>query len=1204
MASGFVKAELMTCRQGRSQVSCRLLYNSVLLLVFGLILWKWMNGVDSLGSNQECKIGYIHSHSRVSQCLASIRKLGNRRSSEGLRSFKPSKGTNLFILIILAGDIEMNPGPRFQCGLCKKYCKASDRLLECEECEKRFHASCSNLSDNELLRIESGDGAWYCTNCKADCGLCSGAVLKGHKAVQCDNCDMWIHNECSFIAETHYETVNNTNCTWICRKCEFFNFSDSFFGEQVNVETENRFVPLTKVKKDRSSPCGTNKSSFISGLKFISMNINSIRGKKLELLAFLDFHQPHVVAIQETKIDSSIATSELFPETCPYSVYRKDRNIHGGGVMLLVHKDISHMPITELENDSESIWVKVFANKTSHFVASWYRPPGSTSEEFQLFREQLDYIRTHHKGIKLPSAHVLGDFNFKDIDWPDRLSKSGSTLSQSEGQILIDIMNDHGLEQMVHFPTREKNTLDLILTTLPGQFQDVHSPDKLSDHDIVSGTLKMFIPPIKKPRRKVYLYQKGDYESMRKDTLQFAKEKYFNGHSDTRSVQENFDLLTSFIQDSADKHIPSKTSRSVSSIPWITPEIRRKIRRRNKTHAKAKKTGSSKLRSKFETLRREIKADVRKQHDLYVNNLVGDVKANPRDFYRYINSQKKDTQGIPPLKRKNGKGVAQSDLEKAEEFNGQFTDVFSKNEHTQVPLLDRSAPFINDIAVSKDGVIKLLKGLNPSKALGPDELHPRVLKELATELGPVLAHLFQQSIDTGEIPKEWSLANICPLFKKSDRSLACNYRPVSLICVPCKLLEHIVCSNIMAHLDEYKLLSDRQHAFRKGHSCETQLTTVINDWAKILDNRGQVDTFILDFEKAFDTPPHELLKSKLFGYGIGGKTLKWIDSFLCFRQQRVVVNGVKSDWAPVLSGVPQGTVLGPLLFSLYINDISSDIESEIRLFADDCVCYREIKDEKDTMKLQRDIDRLGSWARKWGMRFQPVKCNMMQLTRKRIKKIHASYTLEGTNLENVESIKYLGVTITNDLRWNTHVSNVCTKANRTLGFLRRNLHSCPQEVKEAAYKGLVRPVLDYGSSVWDPPGVVLQEELESVQKRAARFVTGNYDYETGSMTGILGQLKWESLKKRRKDNRLILLYKGLKGKASVPTDDLIPKTRRCRNQHSMAFQTPIANTDVYKGSFFPQTIRDWNALPDSLISSAEDAEDCVAKFTSLVRARD
>ena len=160
-------------------------------------------------------------------------------------------------------------------------------------------------------------------------------------------------------------------------------------------------------------------------------------------------------------------------------------------------------------------------------------------------------------------------------------------------------------------------------------------------------------------------------------------------------------------------------------------------------------------------------------------------------------------------------------------------------------------------------------------------------------------------MDTGEIPKEWSLANICPLFKKSDRSLACNYRPVSLTFVPCKLLEHIVCSNIIAHLDEYKLLSDRQYAFRKGHSCETQLTTVKNDWAKTLDNRGQADTFILDFEKAFDNLFMNSSKTKLFSYGIGGKTLKWIDSFLCFRKQRDVVTGVKSDWAPVLSGILQ-----------------------------------------------------------------------------------------------------------------------------------------------------------------------------------------------------------------------------------------------------------------------------------------------------------
>ena len=330
--------------------------------------------------------------------------------------------------------------------------------------------------------------------------------------------------------------------------------------------------------------------------------------------------------------------------------------------MLLIHKDISHMPITELENDSESIWVKVFANKTSHFVASWYRPPGGDLEkldsQLKSLRSQLEKIKDIHKGNKPPSVHILGDFNFCDIVWPDRLSKSGSPLSPSEGEKFIEILNDHHLEQLVHFPTREKNTLDLIITSLPTQFLDIQSPDRLSDHDIVSGTLKIVIPRIKKPRRKVYRYQKGDYESMRSDALKFAKERYFNGYSDTRSVQENFNLITSFIQDSADKHIPSKTSRSVSSVPWITPAIRRKIRRKNATHAKAKKSGSAKIRAKFETLRREIKADIRKQHDLYVNNLVGDVKANPKDFYRYINSQKKDAQGIPPLKKRNGGGVA------------------------------------------------------------------------------------------------------------------------------------------------------------------------------------------------------------------------------------------------------------------------------------------------------------------------------------------------------------------------------------------------------------------------------------------------------------------------------------------------------------------------------------------------------------------
>ena len=229
MALGFVRStvELLTCGRGITpvrefhQLTCPLLYRLALMLVFGLCVWKWTGSVTTLNPNQSCSFGFDGSASDIAQSLACTRKLGKCRSSERLRNFNPSKGTNLLILIILAGDIEMNPGSRSQCRLCKKYCKASEKLVKCEECEKRFHTLCISLDEKELLELESGNGSWYCTNCRADCGLCSGAVLYGHKAVQCDKCEMWIHNKCSLITESEFDSVENTNCTWICPKCDF-----------------------------------------------------------------------------------------------------------------------------------------------------------------------------------------------------------------------------------------------------------------------------------------------------------------------------------------------------------------------------------------------------------------------------------------------------------------------------------------------------------------------------------------------------------------------------------------------------------------------------------------------------------------------------------------------------------------------------------------------------------------------------------------------------------------------------------------------------------------------------------------------------------------------------------------------------------------------------------------------------------------------
>ena len=270
MASGFVGPTVgrLTCRGGKELVccfhtpkSCPLLLRLALLLVFGLCVWKWTTSGDILNANQDCSIGFGKSVGGIAQSLALTRKIGNRRGSEGLRSFNPSKGTNLLILIILAGDIEMNPGPRFQCRTCKKYCKAAEKAVKCEDCEKRFHASCVNLGPVELQKIESGNDSWYCSNCKAECSLCSGAVLNSHKAVQCDKCEMWVHNNCSFMSDSEYEMMQNSNCTWICPKCDFFNFSDSFFNEQFNLESENRFDLLARGHENKSTETLNSKNS-------------------------------------------------------------------------------------------------------------------------------------------------------------------------------------------------------------------------------------------------------------------------------------------------------------------------------------------------------------------------------------------------------------------------------------------------------------------------------------------------------------------------------------------------------------------------------------------------------------------------------------------------------------------------------------------------------------------------------------------------------------------------------------------------------------------------------------------------------------------------------------------------------------------------------------------------------------------------------
>jgi len=567
--------------------------------------------------------------------------------------------------------------------------------------------------------------------------------------------------------------------------------------------------------------------------------------------------------------------------------------------------------------------------------------------------------------------------------------------------------------------------------------------------------------------------------------------------------------------------------------------------------------------------------------DSYIMNTLQTSleERNTKPFWIFIKSRR-----LAPLLER---GKLYQDSEgKAQVLNRQFSSVFTREDLSSVPrLFGPNYPNIGPLCITDSGIIKLLKALKVNKAAGPDSIACRVLREVADELGPVLTLLFRQSVQEGILPSEWKTAFVTPIFKKGRLNQASNYRPVSLTCVCCKLLEHVICKHIMLHLESHGILTPRQHGFLSLHSCESQLIITLNDFVRAWDEDTQLDVTVLDLSKAFDKVPHQALLGKLQHYGIEGNVHSWITDFLSGRTQRVIVDGAYSEWEDVVSGVPQGTVMGPLLFLLHINDLPSIVSSEVRLFADDCLVYRRIRSQEDQHELQKDLDNLYRWAETWGMEYNPTKCNTMSVKRGRSKLNHI-YSLNGHPLLEVQEAKYLGITISNNLKWTSHIQNTVTKANRTLGFLHRNLRSCPKKLKAMAYLALIRPLLEYSCAAWDPYLKGDIQALEKIQRRGARFVLNQHKRDYTSISTAIKDLNWPELSERRRQQRLTMMFKVMNGMVAIPANVYVKRsTSRTRSTNSARLDQLRAHTDIYQYSFFPRTIVDWNSLNDNIVTS-------------------
>ena len=581
------------------------------------------------------------------------------------------------------------------------------------------------------------------------------------------------------------------------------------------------------------------------------------------------------------------------------------------------------------------------------------------------------------------------------------------------------------------------------------------------------------------------------------------------------SVETKWQDIREGIFKAMSRDIPTKWSSNRSHLPWLSSKHKKCIKKKHKLMQLAKKTGIPSDWTKYKQHKSITPKKVTQAHWNYVNAFLNKSleHGNNKPFWKYIKAKRSDNIGVAAIKNN---GILYHDSKtKAELLNHQFKSVFTMDDDTDhLPTMSHPKyPNIENITISIEGVEKLLDNINIHKASGPDKIPNIILKTCSKEISPALANIFQQSLDTGTLPNDWRNANISHILKKGNKHMASNYRPISLTSVCCKTLEHIICRHMLSHLENNKIISPLQHGFCNGHSCESQLILTMHDIMQNFDSKQQTDLVILNFSKAFDTVPHKKLLFKLSKYGITGNINKWIQSFLVLRKQQVIVEGESSKPCSVDSGVPQGSVLGPLVFLCHINDLPQRATSKDRLFADDCLLYRPIHSPRDQLLLQQDLAALETWAEDWGMRFNVSKCYLMSIHRSKHPN-SSQYKLDNHILEQVEENPYLGLTIHKSLKWASHINKISNKANSVLGFIKRNLKPENRDITELAYSSLVRSILEYSSTVWDPFYQKDIDRLERVQRRAARFVPNDYK-PLSSVTSMVPQLGWKPLAERR-----------------------------------------------------------------------------------------
>ncbi len=596
---------------------------------------------------------------------------------------------------------------------------------------------------------------------------------------------------------------------------------------------------------------------------------------------------------------------------------------------------------------------------------------------------------------------------------------------------------------------------------------------------------------------------------------------------------------------------------------------------------------------------------------------VSKVKSNPKYFYSYAKKFSRKKSSISMLFDENN-DIRSDPRDIANLLQKQFLSVFSDPSKTHIPSALFSPPSVTHpftdemLEFSVSDIIKAIDDIKPDAASGPDEIPVSLLKNCKEAIAFPIHLIWSHSITTGQVPSFYKFSHVFPLHKKDSRALPANYRPISLTSHIIKVYERVIRKKLVSYLEMNDLICNKQHGFRSGRSCLTQLLHHFDDVIESLTNNSDFDSIYLDYAKAFDKVDHKLLIRKLRLYGIHPKLVKWIESFLCNRKQAVTVDGQLSFLALIISGVPQGTVLGPILFLIFINDIEHCIsQSIIRCFADDTRVSLSITSEHDVSLLQNDLYSVILWSERNNMTLHKDKFEYMCHKHCKhhvldelpfVSELFQYWVSQDISLRPVHQLRDLGILISSDLSWSPHIKAISDKARKKAAWVLSVFHTRSQEIMLTLYKSMVRSLLEYCSPLWNPSKISDIQELESVQKAFTSRIAG---LQSTHYWDRLKELSLMSLQRRRERYIILHMWKILHGKTSNDINIQFvsrPRLGNLAKVPSAKGSSTAANMSVYDKSFAVMGPKLWNTMPYhmNVISDHEHFKTLLTKFLLAV----